>query len=368
MSPDASTVVDRARAVADSVLFPRAQDVDRGLVPVEHGLRALADDGQFGIAGPATHGGGDLDARTARRVIAAVSSGCGATFFVWVQHLGVVRSLRASGNDSLVGDLLASMCSGELIAGVAFAHARRPGPPAVRATPLPDGRWRLDGHAPWVTSWGIADWFCVAAESEAGELVWTMIPGSAPAGVKATALDLPVFASTGTVALSFEGCTIPSRHVVMIEQASNWRAGDRVRAAVGQSAVLGVADRAIRLLHDVAHRDLADGEHVADAAQRLARELDAIWGAMTNSSTLTRAATSRPTSQRQAITVPPASSSPSVRPPRCSRRPVDGGWTSPTPRSASPGRPTSTSSRPRPPTAEPQRCDRSERWRSSARS
>ncbi len=247
-------------------------------VPVEHGLRALADDGLFGIAGPATHGGSDLDARTARRVIAAVSSGCGATFFVWVQHLGVVRSLRASGNDSLVDDLLASMCSGELIAGVAFAHARRPGPPAVRATPLPDGRWRLDGHAPWVTSWGIADWFCVAAESEAGELVWTMIPGSAPTGVKATALHLPVFASTGTVALSFEGCTIPSRHVVMIEHAPHWRAGDRVRAAVGQSAVLGVADRAIRLLHDVAHRDLADGEHVADAAQRLAGELDAIWG------------------------------------------------------------------------------------------
>lgn len=276
MSSDASAVVDRARAVADTVLFPRAQDVDRGLVTVEHGLRALAESGLFGITGPASHGGSDLDARTARRVIAAVSGGCGATFFVWVQHLGVVRSLRASGNDALVDGLLASMCSGELIAGVAFAHARRPGPPAVRATPLPDGRWRLDGHAPWVTSWGIADWFCVAAESEAGELVWTMISGSAPAGVRATPLDLPVFASTGTVALSFEGCTVPSGHVVVIENASNWRTADRVRAAIGQSATLGVADRAIRLLNDVANHDVADGLHVAAAALRLAGELDAI--------------------------------------------------------------------------------------------
>ncbi len=277
MSPDVSAVVDRARAVADSVLFPRAQDVDRGSVPAEHGLRALAGSGLFGIAGPASHGGSDLDARTARRVIATVSSGCGATFFIWVQHLGVVRSLRTSGNDDLVDGLLTAMCSGELIAGVAFAHARRPGPPAVRATPLSDGRWRLDGHAPWVTSWGIADWFCVAAESEAGELVWTMIPASAPAGLRATPLDLPVFASTGTVALSFDGCTIPGGRVVTIEDAAHWRTVDRVRAAIGQSAVLGVADRAIRLLHDVADHDVASGEHVADAAQRLIGELEAVW-------------------------------------------------------------------------------------------
>ena len=272
MSPDAAAVVERARAVADTVLFARAQDVDRGLEPVDQGLRALADGGLFGIAGPASHGGGDLDARTARRVIAAVSSGCGATFFVWVQHLGVVRSLRTSGNDALVDELLSSMCSGGLIAGVAFAHARRPGPPAVRATPLADGEWRLDGHAPWVTSWGIADWFCVAAESEAGELVWTMIPGPTPAGVTATPLELPVFASTGTVALSFDGCTIPGRRVVTIEDAAHWRTVDRVRAAIGQSAVLGVADRAIRLLHD-----FADDGHVADTTERLAGELDAVW-------------------------------------------------------------------------------------------
>jgi hypothetical protein len=35
--PDAPSVPDRARSIADSVLFPRAQDVDRGLTPIGGG-------------------------------------------------------------------------------------------------------------------------------------------------------------------------------------------------------------------------------------------------------------------------------------------------------------------------------------------
>jgi alkylation response protein AidB-like acyl-CoA dehydrogenase len=266
---DASTVIERAQTVSDSVLFPRAQDVDRGTVPPADGLRALADAGMFGITGPASHGGTDLDAISARRVIATIGSGCGATFFVWVQHLGVVRSVRASANGDLVEALLAPMCAGDLVAGVAFAHARRLGPPAVAATPLADGGWRLDGSAPWVTSWGIADWFCVAAESAAGELVWSMIPASGTDSLTATPLALPVFSSTGTIALSFEGCTIPADRVVAIDDADGWRATDRIRSAIGQPAVLGVADRAIRLLYDL--------PDASDAASRLAAELEAIW-------------------------------------------------------------------------------------------
>jgi len=266
--PDAPTIVERAQAVADSTLFARAQDVDRGLTSPEHGLRALAAAGMFGIAGPTSHGGSDLDPHSARRVIAAIGSGCGATFFVWVQHLGVTRSLRTSPNTELVDALLAPMCGGDLVAGVAFAHARRVGPPAITATRV-DGGWRLDGRAPWVTSWGLADWFCVAAESATGELVWSMIPAWAPEGVTATPLDLPVFASTGTVALTFEACAVPDRLVVTTEDAATWRASDRVRAAIGQPAVLGVADRAIRLLHESAGAD--------DTASRLGDELDAIW-------------------------------------------------------------------------------------------
>jgi alkylation response protein AidB-like acyl-CoA dehydrogenase len=269
-SPVGQDAVADAQRVADDVLFPSAQDVDRSdRIPAGH-LAALADAGLFGLAGPVAHGGLDLDARAARRAMAAVGSGCGATFFVWVQHHGVVRGLRSSTNDALVDAHLADLCAGRTFAGTAFAHVRRPGPPAISATRI-DGGWRLDGHAPWATSWGMAEWFSVAAESDDGELVWSLVPGSGVHGVTATALALPVFGATATVALRFDGCVVSDDHVIAVESAERWRRTDRRHASLGQPAVLGVADRARRLL--AGERD-ADAMRAADA---LAAELGVRW-------------------------------------------------------------------------------------------
>jgi alkylation response protein AidB-like acyl-CoA dehydrogenase len=263
-------LIERAQSVADDVLFPAAQDVDRGLRRPDAGLRALAEAGLFGIAGPAPSGA-DLGPSEARRVIAAVGSGCGATFFVWVQHHGVMRTLRSSSNSELVERMLTPMCSGDVLAGVAFAHLRRPGPPAIRALPTEDGGWRLDGRAPWATSWGIADWFCVAAASDRGEIVWVKVPGADTAGFAATPLALPVFAHTGTVAFDFDEYRATAADVISVGDLDSWRTADRRQAAIGQPAVLGVAARAIGLLGD--RTDAAS----ADAAGRLGDALAALW-------------------------------------------------------------------------------------------
>ena len=268
MTPD--ELVELAQSVADGALAPAAQDVDRGLRPPRDGLRALADSGLFGLSGPTTHGGFDAPPKLARRIIAAVGSGCGATFFVWVQHHGVIQTLRSSSNDALVDGLLAPMCSGDVIAGVAFAHLRRPGPPALRATRLGDC-WQLDGHAPWATSWAIADWFCVAAASDDGEIVWVKMPGNAAPGRVVAPLALPVFAHTGTVTFTFDGYVAPAHDVVDVADLDGWRQADRRTAALGQPAVLGVTDRAIRLLE---RRGDADA---VDAAARLRADLDERW-------------------------------------------------------------------------------------------
>lgn len=263
--------VATAQRVADEVLFPVAQEVDRLDRIPERNLAALADAGLFGLVGPHTHGGLDLDARAARRAMAAVGSGCGATFFVWVQHHGVVRALRSSSNDALVETHLADLCEGRALAGTAFAHVRRAGPPAISATRI-DGGWQLDGRAPWATSWGVADWFSVAAESGDGELVWSLVPGVGAPGVAATALALPVFGATATVALRFDGCVVSDDQVIAVEAAERWRSADRRQASIGQPAVLGVAERARRLLMDEGDFD------AIRAAEALALELGARWG------------------------------------------------------------------------------------------
>jgi alkylation response protein AidB-like acyl-CoA dehydrogenase len=166
---------------------------------------------------------------------------------------------------------LADLCAGRVLAGTAFAHVRRTGPPAISATRVDDG-WRLDGHAPWATSWGVADWFSVAAESADGELVWSLVPGAGAHGVTATALALPVFRATATVALRFDGCVVSDDHVIAVESAEQWRQSDRLHASLGQPAVLGVAERARRLLAD--ERD----DDAARAADELAVELGVRWG------------------------------------------------------------------------------------------
>lgn len=263
-------IVDVAQRLADDLLAPAAEDTDTSARVPRDRLEALAATGLFGIAGPAEAGGLDLDPATSRRVLAAIGGGCGATFFVWVQHHSPVRALAASDNRALADELLGDLCAGRSIAGVAFAHARRRGEPAVTATRVAGG-WRIDGRAPWATSWGIADWFSVAAVTADDELVWAMVPAGRDDRVAAVPLRLPVFGATGTVELRFDGRLVDDERVISVEDLARWREVDRRRAAIGQPAVLGVTERAIRLLRRA-------GDAAADeTGDRLASELGAAW-------------------------------------------------------------------------------------------
>lgn len=257
-------MLERARSLADELLFPRAQDVDRAaLVPTGH-LDALAEAALFGVSGPTTHGGSAVGQADGWRIAAALFGGCAATAFVWAQHHGVVRNLTRSDNAELREGLLAHLCAGEQIAGVAFAHLRRPGAPAIAATRV-DGGWRFDGFSPWTTSWGLADRFAIAAESQTGDVVWALLPRD-PAGVVARPLELPVLASTGTVTLTFEHCIVPDERIMLLESAEQWRRADRLTSAVGAPATIGIAERSLRLLAEI------DDPAAEDTAGRLGRE------------------------------------------------------------------------------------------------
>jgi len=121
---------------------------------------------------------------------------------------------------------------------------------------------------------GIAEVFTVAAESEGGEVIWTLIDGVEQSGLGVLPLALAVFGSTGTVALRFHGLVVPDDRVLGVDDAAAWRASDRIRAAAGQTGVLGVADRATRLLADEVR---GPDDPAGDAARRLRTELENIW-------------------------------------------------------------------------------------------
>ncbi|HVL26661.1 MAG TPA: acyl-CoA dehydrogenase family protein [Acidimicrobiales bacterium] len=238
-------LVEAARRVAEELLWPAAPEVDGAeRVPAGH-LRALAGAGLFGLAGPGAAGRDD-----ARLVYEALAGACGATFFVWVQHHAPVRLLAATANGGLRDRWLAALLAGDVLGGVAFAHLRRPGPPAVVAEPAAGGGWVLSGEAPWATAWGMAGLFAVAARSR-DRVVFAALPAGERAGLSASPpLPLAVMHASSTVRLLLDRVAVPAGDVLDDLSFADWSARDRVVTAQPNPAAFGVAARCLRLLEE----------------------------------------------------------------------------------------------------------------------
>src|SRR6188472_22488 len=233
LTPARRVAIQRARDIADTVLFPQAQATDTAdLVPRGH-LDALRDAGLNGLQGPAGFPGGlAADPGTARLVFSAVAGGCGTTAFVWAQHHGAVR--RLTGSDGPGRDRwLPSLCDGSMLAGIGFAYLRRPGPPAVRAVPSGSG-WRLEGAAPWITGWGLADLFVIMARADDGSVVTVVVddPYERPELIPGPRQRLAVMGSTGTVSLRFDGLEIDEGSVAVVQSPEAWERRDRIGSAM----------------------------------------------------------------------------------------------------------------------------------------
>ncbi len=241
----------RVGAVADEVLWPMAQAVDgASSLPAEH-FEAISRVGLFSMAAPQDLGGLGLGPAESRQVLRRLGSGCGATAFAFTQHHGVVAALARTENRALRQDWLARLCDATL-AGIAFAHVRRPGPATVRAQRERSG-WRVDGEAPWATSWGRAEVFLVAATTDDDQLLWFLIPGCSSDRVTASdPLGLVVFGATATVRIRFDGLLVPDSDVVELVPRAIWQVGDRRAAARPSPLCLGVGDRALALLGEAA--------------------------------------------------------------------------------------------------------------------
>jgi alkylation response protein AidB-like acyl-CoA dehydrogenase len=261
MSPP---VVAAARRLADEVLRPAAEQVETSGVPRTH-LAALAAAGLFGVTAPASYGGSDQPLEVMREIVEILAGADASTWFVWTQHHTPVRTLVRGSNDPLRDRWLPRLASGSALAGVAFTHLRRPGPPAVRAVPT-DGGWRVDGDLAWLTSWGLAQVFLVGAVS-GDDVIWMLAPLTGAAGVAAHPLDLIAMGGTSTVSVHLDGLLVDDADVVLREPLEAWRAIDAARTADVSPAVFGVAQECVQTLA------AAGTPMVEDAAAALDAEL-----------------------------------------------------------------------------------------------
>jgi len=255
------SAVEAARRIAEDVLRPTAQITDQASsVPAGH-LALLAEAGLFGL-----HAAPAAEVRAIHRVL---GSACGVTTYLWAQHQQPVTLLANTPNGSLRDEWLPRLSRGEVIAGTAIAHLRRPGPPAVLATPDGDG-WRLDGEAPWASGWGRVGVFAVAAFTADGDVLWCLVDGREQRGLAASdPLPLAAMQASATVRLRFDSFSVPEHRVLLQLPPDLWWSIDDVTAARLDPAVLGLVDTTLELLH------LADGTYglAEDVAEVLAAEL-----------------------------------------------------------------------------------------------
>lgn len=244
-------------ALLTDALVPHAEEVDA------HGVQRptidlLADAGMVGSP---------LSPAGMQRELGELIAGCDAsTWFCWVQHQAPLRILEAAapGPNALDAQalrqaLLPGLRSGELLAAVAHAHVRRPGPPNPTATRVAGG-WRLDGTLDWVTSWDIADVVMVMAQGtgpDAESLVCAYLPAGAsgdqiPGMTAGAPLDLLAMSGTHTRPLTFSAALVPVERVGAVLSRQEWLARDAVSSSDANPAAFGVARAAIAELDALA--------------------------------------------------------------------------------------------------------------------
>ncbi|MEV8123799.1 acyl-CoA dehydrogenase family protein [Streptomyces sp. NPDC085944] len=236
----------QARRLAEVLLAPHAQRVDRTTVPVSH-IDALRASGLLGTSAPAAYGGAGAPDAVAREIQEILAGACCATWFVQTQHHAPVRLLARS-EEPARDSLLRPLATGELLSGVAYAHVRAYPRVLVRATPQRRG-WCFDGAVPWYTGWGLNDVMLLAGISDDAEVVFAFADARDRPGLEASPpMRLAALSASRTVSLKLRGLWLSDESVVLRVPQEAWARHDASRGANTSPAVFGVAYAALRLL------------------------------------------------------------------------------------------------------------------------
>ena len=259
-------VVEVTRRVADDVLLPASDALDQSQTRPVAQLRALADEGLFGLAGPVEAGGWDCDLATSCGVVEVLAAACLTTTFVWIQHHAVVRAVRRS-PDPLRSLYLEGLCHGRRRGGVVLAGLR-PGPSSLLARHA-RGAWSLSGTVPWFTGWGQVDIALVAARTPDQQVLFALLD-LAPDDRTLTFAPQRLLAlqSSSTGSLTFDETPVAADRVLGLEPHAGWSdgAGLRLNGALG----LGVAARCLDELDEL---DELDDDGLRPELQRLRTRL-----------------------------------------------------------------------------------------------
>ena len=263
--------LDDARAFLADWVRPRAGAIDQDLPALREALLELGRRGYLGLRIPRGFGGLELGALDFRRFQEASARASGALAFVESQHQSASGLVVRSPNADLRARLLPRLARGEESSAIAFSHLRRSGPPALTAAAVPGG-YRLDGHLPWVTGWGLFTHCVTAAPLPDRRVLFAYHPLTESASLRPSPpLDLAAMAVTQTVSVEVRELHVPEADVVEIHPATWIQENDRIAVALQSPLALGCAQAAIDVLKEEAAKKGRSA--MIDAATRLEAEL-----------------------------------------------------------------------------------------------
>jgi hypothetical protein len=228
--------VEIARRLADDVLFPAALSTDASDVVPRELLDSLASAGLYGV-------GMDADFATTCAVQEELASGCLTTAFLWMQHLGLVHTLAASGPAEVAARWLAPLAAGEIRAGLGLGGVLPR--PTVHALADEDG-WVVDGVSPFVSGWGRIDVIHLAARTADDQIVWLIADAAEGPALRAERLHLTALNATATARVTFTQLRVGADRVTDLHPASGEIVPEALR--LHASLALGVASRCCRML------------------------------------------------------------------------------------------------------------------------
>ncbi|MEU6352310.1 acyl-CoA dehydrogenase family protein [Streptomyces sp. NPDC047072] len=259
-------LVTEAHRLADTLLAPHAERVDREGVPARH-IEEIKRSGLLGVTAPEEYGGSAAPGAVARETAEILAGACLSTWFVQTQHHTPVQTLAK--NESAVRErLLGPLSRGELLAGVAYAHLRAHPRTPVRATRDGAG-WRFDGTVPWYTGWGLNDVMLLAGVTPDDEALFAFTEAREQPGLRPSRpLHLAALTAARTVTLELDGFRLPEEAVALRTPYDRWAATDRTKTVNTNPAVFGVTSRALTFV---------DEETAAPLRLRLSQLRDAAY-------------------------------------------------------------------------------------------
>ena len=254
-------------------------------------VAALRDAGLFALHQPPELGGLGLDLPAACRTIARVAEADGAAG--WAAMIG-------AGPAWFAGHMDPSGAREVFGGGGAVAGSGQPG----RATPEPDGAWRVEGRWRWCSGGPWADWFTFNALDPGGAVVTVAVPAP-EVTVHPDTWDVRGLRATASADASVAGVVVPAHRAFRVGDGPPvrhepvFRLGFEAFAQATMASVpIGLARHAVRaaavlaeekspthgsgrLADDpLARRTLATAAAaVAAAGAGLAAATEAVWGA-----------------------------------------------------------------------------------------